>query len=165
MVAMYRSSQGHRKNYFVPENRESVLWKKRMFSAVSVLKLMVVLWESRVQQLCTCQLFIQNILDSASLFIVYAPEHGHLGFGMLTVETAVFGCICWFSSSRDIKGLSYLVEYCLESVEEYFEGNIHKRAPEPWNGNVHTVYFTNQARELVAQMFAYIWASCLEQYP
>ena len=32
------------------------------------------------------------ILESASLFILYVHDHGHLGFGMLTVETAVFDC-------------------------------------------------------------------------
>ena len=64
---------------------------------------------------------------------------------MLTVETAVFDCICWFSSSRDRKGQSYQVEYYLESVEEYSEG-IHNSEPEPGNGNVNTVYFVNQAR-------------------
>ena len=42
--------------------------------------------------------------------------------------------------------LSYPVEYCLESVEEYFESTIHKGEPEPRKGNVNTVYFINQAR-------------------
>ena len=65
----------------------------------------------------------------------------------LTVETAVFDCICYFSSSRDRKVQSYPVEYCLESVEEYSEGKIHEGEPEPRNGNVNTVYFINQARE------------------
>ena len=58
-----------------------------------------------------------RILDSASLFILYVHEHNRLSFEMLTVETAVFDCICWFSSSRDRKGQSYPVEYCLESVK------------------------------------------------
>ena len=40
----------------------------------------------------------------------------------------------------------YPVEYCLESVEEYSEGTIHKSKPEPRNGDVNTVYFINQAR-------------------
>ena len=95
---------------------------------------------------------------------------------MLTIETAVLDCICWLSSSRDRKGQSYLVEYCLESVEEYSECTIHKGEPEPRRGNVNTVYFINQARantrisrtELIydermrLQMVTYIWASCLE---
>ena len=46
------------------------------------------------------------------LFILY-------GLGMLSVQTAVFECICWFISNRDRKGQSYPVEYYLESVEEY----------------------------------------------
>ena len=50
------------------------------------------------------------------------------------------------SSSRDRKGQSYPVEYCLESVEEYSECTIHKGEPEPRKGNVNTVYFINQAR-------------------
>ena len=87
-----------------------------------------------------------RILDSASLFILYVHDHNRLGFGMLTMETAVFDCICWFSSSCDRKGQSYPVKYCLESVEEYSEGKVHKREPEPRNGNVNTVYFNNQAR-------------------
>ena len=56
---------------------------------------------------------------------------------MLTVETAVSDCIC----CRDRKGLSHPVEYCLESVEEYSEGKVHKSEPEPRNGNGNTVYF------------------------
>ena len=80
------------------------------------------------------------------LFIIYVHEHDPLGFGMLTVVTAVYDCICWFSSSRDRKGQSYPVEYCLESVEEYTEGKIHKGEPEPRKGNVNIVYFINQAR-------------------
>ena len=72
--------------------------------------------------------------------------HDRLGFGMLTVETAVFDCIYWFSSSQDRKGQSYPVEYYLELVEEYSGGEIHKSEPEPWNGNVNNVYFVNQTR-------------------
>ena len=40
----------------------------------------------------------------------------------------------------------YPVEFCLESVEEYSEGTIHKSEPEPRNGDVNTVYFISQAR-------------------
>ena len=106
------------------------------------------------------------------LFILYVHERDHLNFGMLTVETAVFDCICWFSSSRDRKGQSYLVEYYLELVEEYSKGKIHKSEPEPGSGNVNTVFFVHQARGNTRvclpwmskrlQMFTYIWASCLE---
>ena len=35
-----------------------------------------------------------RILDSASLFVLYVHDYNRLGFGMLTVETAVFDCIC-----------------------------------------------------------------------
>ena len=35
-----------------------------------------------------------RILDSASLFILYVHDYNRPGFGMLTVETAVFDCIC-----------------------------------------------------------------------
>ena len=96
---------------------------------------------------------------------------------MLTLATAVFDCVCWFSSSRDRKGQSYPVEYCLESVEEYSEGRVHKSEPEPRNGNVNTVYFNHQARgnsrisrtefvyderEHAMANFTYIWTSCSE---
>ena len=84
------------------------------------------------------------ILGSTSLFILYVHHHNRLGFGMLTVETAVFDCICWFSSSRNRKGQCYPVEHCLESVEEYSEGRVHKSELEP--RIVNTVYFNNQAR-------------------
>ena len=47
-------------------------------------------------------------------------------------------------SSRDRKGQSYPVEYCLEPVEEYSEGKVHKSELEPGNGDVNTVYFINQ---------------------
>ena len=66
-----------------------------------------------------------------SLFILYVHEHDGLGFGMLSMETAVFDCICWFSSSCDRKGQSYPVEYYLESVEEHSKGKIRKSEPEP----------------------------------
>ena len=84
-----------------------------------------------------------QILDCASVFI-YVHEHDRLCFPMSTEETAVFDCICWLSSDR--KSLSYPVEYCLESVEEYSECTIHKGEPEPRKGNVNTVYFIQQAR-------------------
>ena len=80
------------------------------------------------------------ILDSASLFILYVHELDRLGLEMLTVETAVFNCICWFSSSRDRNGQFYPVEYCLESIEEYSQGKVHKSEPEPRNGNVQCKY-------------------------
>ena len=35
-----------------------------------------------------------RILHSASLFVLYVHDYNRLGFGMLTVETAVFDCIC-----------------------------------------------------------------------
>ena len=76
-----------------------------------------------------------------SLFILYVHEHDRLGFGMLTVETAVIN-----SSSHDRKGQSYPVEYYLQSVEEYSEGKIHMSEPESGNGNVNIVYFVNQVR-------------------
>ena len=82
-------------------------------------------------------------LDCAPLFI-YVHEHDRLCFPMSTEETAltaVFDCICWLSSSRDRKGQSYPVEYCLESVEEYSECTIHKGEPEPRKGNVNTVLY------------------------
>ena len=109
-----------------------------------------------------------------SLFVLYVHERDRLNFGMLSVETAVSDCICWFSSSRDRKGQSYPVKYYLELVEEYSTGKIHKSEPEPESRNVNTVYFVHQARgntrvclwwmSTRLQMFTYIWASCLEKY-
>ena len=31
-------------------------------------------------------------------------------------------------------------------MEEYSEGKIHKTEPKPWNGNINTVSYVNQAR-------------------
>ena len=44
------------------------------------------------------------------------------------------------------KGQSYPVEYCLESMEEYSDGRLHKSEPEPLNENVNTVCLINRAR-------------------
>ena len=68
-------------------------------------------------------LFKRSFGFTRSLFILYVHEHDRLDFGM--VETAVFDCIYWFSSSRDRKGQSYPVDYYLELVEEYSKGKIH----------------------------------------
>ena len=76
-----------------------------------------------------------------SLFILNVHEHDRLGFGKLTVETAVVAFVDFNSSNCDRKGQSYSVEYYLESVEEYSECTIHKGEPEPRKGNVNTVYY------------------------
>ena len=65
---------------------------------------------------------------------------------MLTVEIAVIAFVNFNSSYWDRKGRSYPVEYYLESVEEYSEGEIRMSEPESGNGNVNTVYFVNQTR-------------------
>ena len=55
-------------------------------------------------------LFKRSFGLTMSLFILYVHEHDRLGFGMLTVESAVlnaravFDCICGFSSNCDRKG-------------------------------------------------------------
>ena len=80
-----------------------------------------------------------------------------LGFGMLAVETAV-NC----KSNCDRKGQSYPVEYYLELVEEYSEGEIHMSEPEWGNRNLNTVYFVNQAMEntrISGTEFGYDWMS------
>ena len=77
-----------------------------------------------------------------SLFILYVHEHDCLGFGMLTVETAVIlglyliAFIDFNCSNCDRKGQSYPVEHYLELVEEYSEGKIHLGEPESGNGNL-----------------------------
>ena len=89
-------------------------------------------------------LFKRSFGLTRSSFILYVHEHDRLGFGMLTVETAV---IHLFNSSNcNRKGQSYPVEYYLEAVEEYSESKIHISEPESGKGNVNTVYFVNQAR-------------------
>ena len=61
------------------------------------------------------------------------------------METAVFDCICLFSSSPNRKGQSHPVKYCLFGIE-YSEDKIHESEPEPGNRNVKTVCFINQVR-------------------
>ena len=84
-----------------------------------------------------------RILDCASLSI-YVHEHDRLCFPMLTEETAVFDrlhLLTLFKSRQ--KRSVFPVEYCLESMEEYSKCTIRKGEPEPWKGNVNTVYFIN----------------------
>ena len=88
-----------------------------------------------------------------SLFILYVHKRDRLNFGMLSVETAVFDCICWFSSSRDRKGQSYPVEYYLVLVEEYSKGKMHKSEAEPGSGNVNTVYFVSSGQRKYSSLF------------
>ena len=106
-----------------------------------------------------------RILDCASLFI-YVHEHGRLCFPMLTVETAVFDCICWLSSSRDRKGQSCLIRSNTvwnRWKSPLSEGTIHKGEPEPRNGNVNTVYFINQARGKHVIANGYLYLSILRK--
>ena len=101
-----------------------------------------------------------------SLFILYVHEYGHLDFGMLTVETAVFDCI-------------YRYPVATEKVSHIRSNIIWNWWKSTWrarsitvNLNQGTVYFVNQARgntrvclrwtSMRLQMFTYIWASCLE---
>ena len=91
-------------------------------------------------------LFKLSLGLTRSLFILYVHEHDRLGFGMLTVKTAVIAFVDFNSSNCDRKGQSYPIEHNLESVEEYSEGKIHIGEPESGNRNVNTVYFLNRAR-------------------
>ena len=83
---------------------------------------------------------------TSSLFILYVHAHDRLGFGMLTVETAVIAFVDFNSSKCNRKGQLYPVEYYLESGEEYSEGKIHMSEPESGKGSVNTLHFGNQAR-------------------
>ena len=83
-------------------------------------------------------LFKRSFGLTRSLLILYVHEHD-LGFGMLSVETAViaFVAVDFNSSNCDRKGTSHPVKYYLESVEEYSEDKIHMSEPESGNGNVN----------------------------
>ena len=87
-------------------------------------------------------LFKRSFGPTRSLFILYVHEHDRLGFGMLTVETAVIAFADFNSSNCDTKGQLYPVEYCLDSG--YSEGKIHMSEPESGKRKVNTVYFVNQ---------------------
>ena len=74
---------------------------------------------------------------------MYCPTLKILGLspGFCTLEVGRYGKQLYLiASSRDRKGRSYPAEYCLESVEEYSDGKVHKSEHEPLNGNVNTVY-------------------------
>ena len=92
-------------------------------------------------------LFKRSFGLTRSLFILYVHEHDRLGFGMLTVETAVIHLMfILIVPIATEKGQSYPVEYYLEPVEEYSEGKIHMSEPDSGKGNVNTVEFVNQAK-------------------
>ena len=70
-------------------------------------------------------------------------------FGLTNTIAYLIAFVDFNSSNYDRKGQSYPVEYYLELVEEYSESKIHKKEPESGNGNVNTLYFVNQAREIL----------------
>ena len=74
-----------------------------------------------------------------SLFILYIHEHDRLGFGMLSVETAVIQ----LQQKRSVVSQSGRILFGIG--EQYSEGKIHRSEPESGKGNVNTVYFVNQA--------------------
>ena len=67
--------------------------------------------------LSSMMLFKRSFGLTRSLFILHVHEHDRLGFGMLTVETAVIYLFILIVPIATEK--SYPVEYYLESVEEY----------------------------------------------
>ena len=85
-------------------------------------------------------LFKRSFGLSGSLFILYVHEHDRLGFGMLTVETAVIAFVDFNSSSRIRSNIWNRWK------STYSQGKIHMSEPESGNGNENTVYFVNQAR-------------------
>ena len=56
-------------------------------------------------------LFERSFGLTRSLFILYVHEHDRLGFGMLTVETAVIHLLILIVPIATQKGQSYPVEY------------------------------------------------------
>jgi len=105
---------------------------------------------------CKCGLFHQDARWSAfvtwlgQLFILCVLEQDfesswlwdvNHGNKYMYISLAVFWLHFLISSGRDRYLTLYLVEYCLELLEKYSEGKIHKSGPEPRNNNVNTVYF------------------------
>ena len=94
-------------------------------------------------------LFKRSFGLMGSFFILDVHEHDRLGFGMLTVETAVIHfliLIVPIATEKVSRIRSNIIWSYLESVEEYCEGKIHMSEPESGKGNVNIVYFVNQAR-------------------
>ena len=89
-----------------------------------------------------------------SSFILYVHEHDRIGFGMLTVETAVlnpravFDCICGFSSNWDRKGLCSSIRSNIiwNQWKSTLKGRSIRVNLNQRTENVNTVYFVNQAR-------------------
>ena len=59
-----------------------------------VLSISEVAWVLYLIVLSSMMLFKRSFGLTRSLFILYVHEYDRLGFGMLTVETTVFDCIC-----------------------------------------------------------------------
>ena len=60
-----------------------------------------VLWRTQIVLSSMTLLNVRSGLQGACLFHMFTNMIDHLGFGILTLETAVFDCICWFNSSRN----------------------------------------------------------------
>ena len=87
---------------------------------------------------------IYRNLRELSLFILYVNEHDFES--PWPWEQLYFDYTYWLVLVATDRG-PYPVEYCLESVEKYSEGKIHKSEPEPRNGKLrHTVCCIHQAK-------------------
>ena len=85
-------------------------------------------------------LFKRSFGLTRSLCILYVHDCDGLGFGMLTVKTAVIH-LMFISivpiATENVSLIRWNIH--LESVEEYTEGKIHMSKPESGKGNVNTV--------------------------
>ena len=112
-------------------SRQYRLWS--FFQCALDLRGSVEFFRHRILRLCSIvfdsmMLFKCSFRLTMSLFILHIHEHDCLGFGILTVETAVlnpravFDCICRFSSNcgrKDQKGQRFLM-FCVKNLTLFF---------------------------------------------
>ena len=90
-------------------------------------------------------LFKRSFGLTRSLFILHVHEHDRLGFGMLTVETAVIAFFAVDLTEKVSRIRSNIIWNPWKSTLR--ARSIWMREPESEKGNVNTAYFVNQARE------------------
>ena len=86
-------------------------------------------------------LFKRSFGLTRSLFILYVHEHDRLGFGMLTVETAVIHLISILIIPIATEKVSRIRSNTIWNRWKNTEGKIHMSEPESGKGNVNTVHF------------------------
>ena len=110
VLCLQRLSLSVQTNNLAHENCGSVIWKKIMFlGGASCEVLTAVLWESRTQKLCSCQLFIQSILHNlldliqwwileylaSEIFVLASESNLSLSTGLASWKVSLNSWVYW----------------------------------------------------------------------